>query len=299
MTPTFATYKSFLGRCNAADFQDESASKPRLLIPASTDGRLRTYYAPFDYVNTEAHLVIVGITPGRTQMNKANQAACLAIRAGMTDEETLLRAKKAASFGGEMRDKLTELLDHSGVNKRLGISSCKSLWDQHNELVHFTSVLRNPVFSIEDSEEKNYTGSSPTLAIYKGFSAQRSDFRAELLSISKKALILPLGAKVAHAIQALVKSGAIPLSSVLNADGKVAEFPHPSGQNAETVNLALMASPLPKDAYCQFMLGKYLSKKRDEGKTVSAADKNSHMNRRAGYWMRDQHTRRALRQLMA
>jgi hypothetical protein len=28
-------------------------------------GKIRVYYAPFDWINTEARLIVVGITPGR------------------------------------------------------------------------------------------------------------------------------------------------------------------------------------------------------------------------------------------
>jgi hypothetical protein len=299
MKSSFVTYKTFLGNCNDDDFHDDAPSKPGLLIPSATDAQLRTYYAAFDYVNPDAQLVIVGITPGRTQMNKANRAAALAIQSGLPEQDVLLSAKKAASFGGEMKVRLTALLDHSNINQHLGILSCRTLWEQHNHLVHFTSVLRNPVFSMNGTEENNYTGSYPTLATYKGFATQRADLRNELLSINKKALILPLGAKVAHAIQSLVKSGAIPLSRVLNADGKVAEFAHPSGQNAETVNLSLTATPMASVEYSHWMLGMYLAKKQERRESVSSADKAVYLKKRLGYWNRDQHTRKALCQLLA
>lgn len=294
MILTFAAYKSFLGRCNPAEFQDESPSMPGLRIEKASDTKVRTYYAPFDYTNRGAQLVIVGITPGRTQMNKANRAACMAIQAGRSDEEVLLSAKKSASFGGEMRETLVALLNQGLIHERLGIASCQSLWEHDNGLVHFTSVLRNPVFSLDGTNETNYSGSVPALATYKGFADQRENFRAELLAINANALILPLGAKVAKAIQALVSGGAIPLSRVLNANGKVAEFAHPSGQNAETVNLALTNTPMAKDEYCQWMLDKYVCKKRSEGKVVTEVDRKNYLNKRATYWMRDQHTRRAL-----
>lgn len=41
----------------------------RLLI--DREGNLSVYYAPFEYVNPAARVVIVGITPGRTQMRNA------------------------------------------------------------------------------------------------------------------------------------------------------------------------------------------------------------------------------------
>jgi hypothetical protein len=35
------------------------------------DGPVSVYYAPFDYINRDAKIVIAGITPGKTQMLNA------------------------------------------------------------------------------------------------------------------------------------------------------------------------------------------------------------------------------------
>lgn len=43
---------------------------PRLLMDASGD--VKIYYAPFEYMNPSARIVLVGITPGPTQMVNAN-----------------------------------------------------------------------------------------------------------------------------------------------------------------------------------------------------------------------------------
>ena len=34
----------------------------------NSDGKIKIYYAPFDYINTKAKIMIVGITPGFQQM---------------------------------------------------------------------------------------------------------------------------------------------------------------------------------------------------------------------------------------
>ncbi len=39
---------------------------PRLLMDASGD--VKIYYAPFEYINPSARIVLVGITPGPTQI---------------------------------------------------------------------------------------------------------------------------------------------------------------------------------------------------------------------------------------
>ena len=53
---------------------------PRLLMDASGD--VKIYYAPFEYINPSARLVLVGITPGPTQMVNANNEARRALQAG-------------------------------------------------------------------------------------------------------------------------------------------------------------------------------------------------------------------------
>ena len=40
----------------------------------SKDGNIEIYYAPFDYINPKAKIVIVGITPGLQQMIQSFQA---------------------------------------------------------------------------------------------------------------------------------------------------------------------------------------------------------------------------------
>jgi len=53
---------------------------PRLLLDAS--GSVKIYYAPFEYINPSARIVLVGITPGPTQMVNANNEARRVLFAG-------------------------------------------------------------------------------------------------------------------------------------------------------------------------------------------------------------------------
>jgi hypothetical protein len=50
-------------------------------------GKTRVYYAPFDWINAEARLIVVGITPGEDSMLKAFRAAASALLSGQTLEE--------------------------------------------------------------------------------------------------------------------------------------------------------------------------------------------------------------------
>ncbi len=58
---------------------------PRLLMDASGD--VKIYYAPFEYINPSARIVLVGITPGPTQMVNANNEARRALQAGKPSTE--------------------------------------------------------------------------------------------------------------------------------------------------------------------------------------------------------------------
>ena len=52
----------------------------RLLI--DTQDAIKIYYAPFEYINQNAQVVVVGITPGPTQMANANKEARRALVSG-------------------------------------------------------------------------------------------------------------------------------------------------------------------------------------------------------------------------
>jgi hypothetical protein len=78
-----------------------SLTRGDLLVPALQrygEGKLELYYAPFDYVNERARIVIVGITPGWPQMVASYEQARRDLRAGHSLADVSLRAKYAASF---------------------------------------------------------------------------------------------------------------------------------------------------------------------------------------------------------
>ena len=113
-------------------------------LPASLriagDGRFDVFYAPFDHVNPEARVVLVGITPGQVQAIEAIGTARRCLLAGMSEGEACERAKSAASFAGPMRSNLVLLLDHIGLAERLGLRTAAELWSSRTDLVQFTSA---------------------------------------------------------------------------------------------------------------------------------------------------------------
>lgn len=84
----------------------------------------------FDYVNPEAEVVIVGITPGNSQLKGE--------REGLDKREI----KRLNAFAGNMRSNLVKMLDYVGVNNLLGIETCRSLWEESFDRVEMTSLLK-------------------------------------------------------------------------------------------------------------------------------------------------------------
>ena len=188
------------------------------------NARHSIYYAPFDFVNRAARLVLVGITPGRMQAVEALRVARQRLLAGASQTEAMMDAKKTASFAGPMRQNLIALLDHVGVAERLQVQSTSELWATRTDLVHFTSALRYPVF---DADGKNYSGAgilrSELLVdhVNKWFGQEASALTG--------AMFVPLGGAALDACDHAVRSGAIRNQQVLRG------LPHPSGANAERI----------------------------------------------------------------
>jgi hypothetical protein len=98
----FDRYAPIFGSNTAPIVRDE-----RLLL--EEHGAVRTYYAPFEYINRDARVVLVGITPGPTQMVNANNEARRSHRSGNSARDTMRAAKETAAFSGEpMRGNLSD-----------------------------------------------------------------------------------------------------------------------------------------------------------------------------------------------
>lgn len=194
----------------------------RLLLAKEED--LEVYYAPFDYVETQARVVLVGITPGLVQARNALSEASRQLAAGASLEQAMYRAKLSASFSGPMRNNLIRLLDDVGLNNWLGLRSTSLLFDDCSHLVHYTSTLRYPVFY----RGENYSGNphpekSPMLL------KQIEDWFAREVKQLSDAIFIPLGALPKRILLGMAKQSWISPNRIL--DG----LPHPSGANAERI----------------------------------------------------------------
>lgn len=196
----------------------------RLLI--ETDGRLDIYYAPFEYINPKAKIILVGITPGPTQMLNANNVARQVLMSGASSTEAIKKAKEEGAFSGEpMRSNLIKQLDHWGFQSWLGINSSSELFANAQHLVQTTSLLRYPVFVNDD----DYRGTpnmtkNPLLRKYL-----MNHFIKETLEM-KDALFLGLGPQVQKVLDILVDEG------LVKSDRLIRGLLHPSGNCTYRIN---------------------------------------------------------------
>lgn len=221
-------FEHYLDSLRGLTFHPDSKELPKSLLMEEA-GNISVYYAPFDYVNPDAKIVICGITPGFQQAALALQEVTKQLNSGSSIEEAKQSAKNTASFGGPMRSNLIRLLDFIGVNEVLGLSTTFELFGKSGHLVHFTSALRYPVFRAG----KNYSG-TPSMLSNQVLRNQLERFLLpELENFDDKTIYIPLGPKVEEALKFCIQRGAIKPEQVLSG------LPHPSGANAERISYFL------------------------------------------------------------
>ena len=175
------------------------------------EDNIEIYYAPFDYINSKAKIMIVGITPGLQQMLQSFEA--------VNEGRSLKEVKDLSSFKGSMRTTLIKYLDELNINKKLRIKSCESLFNINSKYLHSTSLIKYPVFD----KGKNYSGSS-LLKKKILLDFLEAHFVKELKKLDKT-IIVPLGNTVSSTIDYLNNEFKLNLKCFLKG------FPHPSGLN--------------------------------------------------------------------
>nr|WP_137676673.1 hypothetical protein [Parerythrobacter lutipelagi] len=123
--------------------------------PAFSMGRssdLAAFYAPFDWINEDANIVLLGVTPGKQQAEAAPAALRHSLRSGSSVGDAMRIAKQSASFAGEMRTIATRLMDHFRMNDLFGLASASELFGRSSNRVHYTSVDRYPVLQKKGSQ---------------------------------------------------------------------------------------------------------------------------------------------------
>lgn len=224
MDTHFTQFSTVIGSLSDAELHDSATLRAKLQV--ARDGLIQICYAPFEYINPNARVVIVGITPGRTQMVNALQEARNRLLSGADAKTAIRAAKLTGAFSGSMRPNLVALLDAIGVNRWLRIESCDDLFGAGHavDLVQTASVLRNPVFV----NGENYNG-TPNMTRHPVLREHLLKHFGEDARSLSRAVFVPLGDKVSEALHFVADRGLIERSRIL--DG----LPHPSGANAERI----------------------------------------------------------------
>jgi hypothetical protein len=205
------------------------------LLAKSDNGRDELFYVPFEHMNCRARLVIVGITPGPNQMDLAYRAAQARLRAGLSDDLVLERAKKEGSFGGDtMRPNLVKMLTFFGIPELLGIGNANDLWGISWHDLHATSIVPHAAFR----NGKPFAGSFQDILETEPFrECFERDFAATLPLISREARYIALGPTPLEALDWCSKHGLPKPEQVLGA------FAHPSRNGGSQVAVYLRAGP--------------------------------------------------------
>ena len=229
MKKTLYDYKDIIKKLPLKDkyTKEELLTEDFLL---DKENNIEVYYAPHnEYINSEAKIFIIGITPGFQQMSTAIAMARKELEYNNNIEEMQYKCKVAGRFSGSLRKNIISMLDEIRLKNVLHLNSCSELFGKKDYLLHTVSLIPYPVFV----KKQNYTGHTPKLIkseflmkyIYNNFInelRQLDDYRDVLL--------IPLGKAVEEVLDKLEKEGYIDNKQILRG------FPHPSGANVNRLN---------------------------------------------------------------
>lgn len=224
MKKTLYEYEEVIKRLPIKDkYGKDELLKDDFLI--EREGNIEIYYAPHnEYLNSQAKVFIIGITPGFQQMSTAISTARKELELGTGIEEIQYKCKVAGRFSGGLRKNIISMLDDIRLNETLNINSCLELFEDKDYLLHTVSLIPYPVFI----KKQNYSGHTPKLIksellmkyVYDNFIKELKD-----IENFNDILIIPLGKAVEEVLYKLSEEGIINKRQILKG------FPHPSGAN--------------------------------------------------------------------
>lgn len=205
-----------------------SVRHPSLVLAESRAHRL--YYTPFEHLNRNAKLVVVGITPGPNQLELALNEVQRS--KGLPDEVVLANAKKHGAFGsGTMRPNLIRMLNHFRVAERLGLQHEEDLWDAGWHLFQPTSVVPHAAFKVKrDGAEVPFAGAFQDILrsdVLRG--CFEDHFLPSVRGMNSGALWVALGPTAKAALDWCVENK-------LLRNEQVAAFTHPSTNGGSQVS---------------------------------------------------------------
>ena len=203
------------------------------LLLLKTLGTIQSFYAPFEAINHDAKVVIVGICPGQQQWRNSLIAAKVGLEQQVSEENILKLAKNSGAFSGPIRKNLTQLLDHIGLHNQLGIQTTAELFSNHQDIVQMCSVLQQCILV----NGKNYAGSTPAMLKNELLKQHIDDYFIPMVQQLPNAIYIPLGKGVDEVLNYVSSLG------YLNDQQILAGLPHPSGANAERIKYFLGEKP--------------------------------------------------------
>ena len=179
---------------------------------ANLDEKIVFEATGFDYVNPKAEVVIVGITPGNSQLN------------GSRDGMSPLEIKRKYAFAGSMRHWLVSMLDYIGINQLLNIETCSSLWGDDFYKVDMASLLKDATYEIKkDGSRDMFRHASKIEKSEKLTHMLEDGFVKNCAKYDKSVLFVACGPGVYDVLKKLQNEKKI--------EGLVAGIAHPSGAN--------------------------------------------------------------------
>ncbi|MGG0176559.1 hypothetical protein [Gottfriedia acidiceleris] len=216
----FTKYKTLISSLSPS-LETGTLKSEKFLVDKDEMKNIEIYYAPFEYINERAKVIIVGITPGLHQMKQSYSTVIRLKDEGMDEEEILHEVKKNSSFEGPMRKNLIAMLDELELHHYLKLNSTSELFSIASHLVQTTSVIKYPVFY----KGKNYNGSTPNILRTDLLKKYIVNNFAEEITRLEHPLIIPLGVNVSKVLTYLTTN------DYLNSDSILYGFPHTSGGN--------------------------------------------------------------------
>lgn len=197
----FATFRGQIGSLPPRVLEREDLHTTAFRLCAV--GRIEIYYAPFDWVNRAARVVLLGSSPGWHETELAFRALCAALRAGDGEMTALRKARLATIPSGPLRQGLSRMLDAAGIHHAVSVGRSSRLFEPDRSELHWTWAVRYPaVVSGQD-----YDTTSPSLLACPILREFVVDALAGELAAIPNAVIVPLGAAAASAVWLLVRLG--------------------------------------------------------------------------------------------
>lgn len=230
MTPNEGIRDAVISGIHDVICRDGGAAVRRADTLVGASGPHQVFYMPFGHVERNARLVIVGITPGTTQLEMAYEKVHELHRRGMPRDEVFRAVKAHAAFGGPMRQNLVRMLRHFNFAGLLGVADEADLWGSASQLVHSTSVVPHAAFKADKMFNGSFREVLASPALRESF---ERDFLGELALLPAEAVFVALGPTPLDALDHCVERGLLPRERVLGA------LAHPSAGAGTQVDVYL------------------------------------------------------------